>query len=109
MIYRVEITEQAEADLRGIYEYIAFSLLSPQSAKSQLERLEEKILKLDRMPQRFKKYEKEPWHGRGLRQMPVDNFVVFYTPNEAESKVTVIRVLYGGCDIDTELRENTSV
>lgn len=109
MIYQIKITEQAESDLRRIYEYIAFSLLSPQNAKAQLERLEEKILKLDCMPKRFKIYEKEPWQSRGLRQMPVDNFVVFYIPTESERTVTVIRVLYGGCDIDTELRENTSI
>ena len=33
MIYEVIITEQADADLRGIYEYIAFELLSPESLK----------------------------------------------------------------------------
>ncbi len=29
MIYELIITEQADADLRGIYEYLAFELLSP--------------------------------------------------------------------------------
>lgn len=29
MIYDVIVTEQADADLREIYEYIAFELLSP--------------------------------------------------------------------------------
>lgn len=29
MIYEVITTEQADYDLRGIYEYIAFELLSP--------------------------------------------------------------------------------
>jgi plasmid stabilization system protein ParE len=28
----ISITEQAEADLRGIYEYIAFEKLSPKNA-----------------------------------------------------------------------------
>lgn len=32
MIYELSITEQADADLRGIYEYIAFELLSPENA-----------------------------------------------------------------------------
>ncbi len=34
MIYTIEISVQAEADLRGIYEYIAFELLSPKNASS---------------------------------------------------------------------------
>ena len=32
MIYRVALTEQADSDLRGIYEYIAFSLQEPENA-----------------------------------------------------------------------------
>lgn len=40
MIYEVTTTVQADADLRGIYEYIAFELLSPENAAGQLERLE---------------------------------------------------------------------
>ena len=30
MIYELEISEQADNDLRGIFEYIAFELQSPQ-------------------------------------------------------------------------------
>ena len=32
MTFDVSISEQAESDLRGIYEYIAFILLSPENA-----------------------------------------------------------------------------
>lgn len=32
MIYKVETSLQAEEDLRGIFEYIAFELLSPENA-----------------------------------------------------------------------------
>lgn len=38
--------------------------------------------------------------------MPVDNFVVMYIPNEKKGIVTVIRVMYGGRDIDTEMKNN---
>ncbi len=40
MIFRVVTSEQAENDLRGIFEYIAFELLSPETATRQLRRLE---------------------------------------------------------------------
>ena len=43
MKYMVDITAQAESDLRGIYEYIAFELLEPEIAAGQLERLEKGI------------------------------------------------------------------
>ena len=53
MIFNVDTSIQAEADLRGIFEYIAFELLSPENAKKQLERLERQILSLDEMPERI--------------------------------------------------------
>ena len=40
MSYSVEISEQANADLRRIFEYIAFELKSLQNATGQLSRLE---------------------------------------------------------------------
>ena len=45
MIYEVEVSEQADSDLRGIFEYISFELQSPENASGQLDRLEEQILK----------------------------------------------------------------
>ena len=44
MKYDVTFTEQAENDLRGIFEHIAFDLISPENAAGQLDRIEEKIL-----------------------------------------------------------------
>lgn len=105
MIYFVEISERAEHDLRNIYEYIAFELSSPENASGQLERLEKNIMGLEQMPNRFRRYENEPWHSRGLRVLPVDNFVVFYIPDEEAKNVTVVRVMYAGRNIDKELNK----
>ncbi|CAI3297851.1 type II toxin-antitoxin system RelE/ParE family toxin [Enterococcus cecorum] len=40
MIFTVDTSIQAEEDLREIFEYISFRLLSPENAAKQLERLE---------------------------------------------------------------------
>ena len=61
MIFTVDTSIQAEEDLREIFEYIAFNLLSPENAAKQLERLESQILSLDEMPEPFPRYGKEPW------------------------------------------------
>ncbi|MCF0111294.1 MAG: type II toxin-antitoxin system RelE/ParE family toxin [Erysipelotrichaceae bacterium] len=103
MTYEVVISNQAEEDLRGIYEYIAFERRSPQNAAGQLDRLEKTILSLDTMPYKYRSYEREPWHSRGLRIMPVDNFVVLYIPDEERRMVTVVRVMYGGRDVENQL------
>ena len=103
MIYQVSTTEQADADLREVYEYIAFELLSPDNAAGQIDRLEEHIIGLENFPEKFRAYEKEPWHSRGLRVMPVDNYLVFYIPDRDTGLVTVIRVMYAGRDVDNQL------
>ena len=74
MIYDIVISDQAEIDLRGILEYIAFELQAPENASGQLDRLEACIMDLDHMPKRYRQYELEPWKSRGLRVAPVDIF-----------------------------------
>lgn len=105
MTFEIEISDQADADLRGIYEYIAFDLQSLESASGQLARLEERIMSLDQMPERFREYENEPWRSRGLRIMIVDNYCVLYILDKENAVVTVIRVMYCGRDIDVQLMQ----
>ena len=76
MKFNVELTEQADKDLRSIYLYISIDLNSPDNAIKQIKRLWDAILSLDELPQRYRRYEDEPWHSRGIRVLPVDNFVI---------------------------------
>ena len=105
----MKFQNKQDADLRGIFEYIAFELQSVQNASGQLDRLEESILALEEMPERYRKYEKEPWHSRGLRMMPVDNFIVFYIPDKEKQIVTIIRVMYAGRNIDDQLAKYAKI
>ena len=109
MTYSVEIAAQAEQDLRGIFAYIAYELQSVQNAAAQHARLEENICALERMPERYRRYEKEPWYSRGWRVMPVDHYCVFYTPDHDRKIVNITRVLYGGRDIGTVLADSETV
>lgn len=44
MKYAVNISKNAKEDLREIYKYIAYDLLSIQTTLNQLDRLEENII-----------------------------------------------------------------
>jgi len=101
--WNVLYTEQAERDLREIFEYIACSLLEPEIAKNQVRRMMNKIVKLNNLPFRYPLYEKDPWYSKGLRVLPVDNYLVFYLPVETQKAVVIIRIMYGGRDIVTQL------
>lgn len=96
MRYAVRISREAEQDLIDLTRYIAETLMNPEAAFGQLERLEQAIDKLAEYPKRHALYEREPWRSRGLRWMPVDHYRVFYTASDITGIVTIIRVLYQG-------------
>jgi toxin ParE1/3/4 len=102
--WKVVYTEQAEQDLREIYEYIAFPLLEPEIGKNQIRRIMVAVAGLNQMPLRHRLYDKEPWYSKGLRVLPIDNYLAFYLPVETHKTVAVIRIMYGGRSIEAQLR-----
>ena len=75
MQYRVDVSSQAAADLRNLFRYISDTLRAPENAYAQLARIRKQILGLAELPMRFRAYPKH-------------------------FKVTILRVIYGGRDID---------
>ena len=103
MNYSIVLTESAQSDLSAIFRYIAVDLQSVQNANAQLSRIERAIASLDQMPERYRVCDRKIWRGRNMRVMPVDNYLVFYVPSNDDLTVTVVRVMYGGRDIDGQL------
>ena len=103
MVYKVKYTATARSDLRRIYEYIAYTLMAPQTAENQTSRILDAVKKLARMPERHALYEDELWHSQGLRFFPVNNYVVFYL--QRSKIVWIIRIVYGGRDLKQQLSD----
>ena len=97
--YRVQYSPAAYDDLRAIYRYIAFELMVEETARAQTERIRYAIRALDTFPQRYRAVAWEPWASRGIRQMPVDHYCIFYRIDETGGIVTIIRIFYAGRDI----------
>ena len=104
--YQIIYSPQALDDLKGIYAYIAFSLNTAATARKQVGRIRSEISSLSTMPERYALVQWEPWYEMGLRKMTVNNFVVFYLVEKEERTVTVVRILYGGMDIDAVFQES---
>lgn len=64
----VNLFGRADTDLRVIFLYIAVDLHSPENAERQLNHLWKEIKSLDEMPERYRRYDEEPWLSRGLRR-----------------------------------------
>ena len=97
--YKVGYSTDALDDLRGIYAYIAYELLVPETAVAQIGRIRKGVQSLDFMPARYAFVEWEPWHTMGMHQLSVDNFIVYYLVDNEEMAVIVVRVFYDGRDI----------
>lgn len=103
MSWNIVYTAEAKRDLKNIYKYIAYDLLVLETAAGQIRRIMKEIRALDEMSMRFRLYEEEPWYSKGLRFFPVDNYLVFYLPDEIENTVNIVRIMYGGRDIYKQL------
>ena len=104
MSYEVEMTDQARKDLRGIYEYIAFALQSRINADRQLDRIEREILSLSEMPERYKVLDLGFEAAKTVRMVAVDRYCVIYHVAKERGAVQILRILYGGRDIEAEMK-----
>jgi len=102
--WKILLTPEFKQEIRDIHSYIANTLLAPDTAVKQVGRITDAAGALDSMPLRHPLYEKEPWRSRGLRKLAVDNFVVFYLPNQAAQDAVIFHVFYGGRNIDEILK-----
>ena len=105
--YKVIYAPAAQGDVRAIYSYIAYEPEAEQAARGQVDRIRETVRKLDTMPERYGAVDWKPWASIGMRKVPVDNYVVFYLVDNDEKMVTVVRVFYGGRDIEGIVRETS--
>ncbi len=97
--YSVIYSPEAKNDIKDIYSYIAFELLVPGTAESQVNKIRKTIRSLALMPFRNPIVDWEPWKSMGMHKAPIDNFVIFYTVDSPALTVTIIRIVYGGRDI----------
>lgn len=105
--YLIKYSDEALQDLKNIFEYIASQLREPVIAAAQINRIREQIRSLGQFPARNKKVAWEPWHSIGMRQMPVDNFIAFYTIDDNQPAVKIGRVFYGKRDVQSYVRQSS--
>ena len=95
--YKIFMTNEALSDMEQIYSYIAYNLLSPDTAMKQYNRIADAISSLDIFPERFRCI-----NSVGQRRMLADNYSVFYVIRE--DTVFVTNVLYSTSDLDKRLK-----
>ena len=75
--YEVILTDVAKEDLEEIYEYISEHLLEILAANRLMEKIEQKILRLEQNPYSCVEVHIKP-HNEVYRKLVIDNYIVLY-------------------------------
>lgn len=86
--------------MREIYSYISNKLLQAENAENQINKIRKGIRSLEFMPSRYILVDWEPWHSLKMHKLSIDNFIVFYLVDNEKNTVTIVRIIYGGRDIE---------
>lgn len=96
--YNILMTKNATNDLIEITKYISNEILAPYTAKKLLKNIRVTVTNLAQMPTRHALVNDKKLALQGIRQLLVDNYIVFYIVSEKSNTVTVIRILYSRRD-----------
>ncbi len=86
-------THTAESDLQAIYDYIAED--SVDRAAAYLSKIEQCVLQLRSFPDLGRNSRYLELSRLGVKTLPFENYLIFYTVNVKEKRVNVLRVLHG--------------
>lgn len=99
-LYRVEYSQEALVDIKSIYTYISQIFHAPLTARRQVNRIRKEIRDLEAFPTRYVLVEWEPWASMKMHRLPIDNYVVFYLVDEQAMAVKIVRIVYGGRNLE---------
>jgi plasmid stabilization system protein ParE len=105
-MYSLIITDIAEEDILNTITYIADVLKAPTAANNLLDEIEKHEEILENTPNIYPLVPDEYLAQNGLRFTIIKNYLMFYTINEDEKMITVIRFLYGRRDWKNILSAN---
>jgi len=97
-MYSINITDIAEEDILNTVKYIADVLKAPIAADNLLDEVERHEEILENTPNIYPFVPDEYLAQKGLKFTMIKNYLMFYTINEDEKTVTVVRFLYGRRD-----------
>lgn len=95
----VRLTDEAEADLERIADYIALD--NPVRALSFIMELRDRCMSLSDMPLAFPLVQRYEHHG--IRRRTHENYLIFYRVDPGQ--VVVIHILHGAMDYGAILGE----
>jgi plasmid stabilization system protein ParE len=106
MNYSVNITDLAEDDILATVKYISSALKNPIAANNLLNEIERHEKILEEMPNIYPFVKDEYLSQKGIKYVTIKNYLMFYTIDENNQIVNVIRFLYGRMNWQIILKED---
>jgi plasmid stabilization system protein ParE len=94
MNYSVNITDLAEEDILTTVKYISDVLKNPVAANNLLDKIERHEKMLEGTPDIYSFVQDEYLSEKGLRSVRINDYLIYYTIDEGNNAVNVIRFLY---------------
>lgn len=98
--YTVTYYPQVNNDLKDIYTYLIDNDVAEKIASKQINDIRATIRALSFFPLRHESVTSDRLRNAGMRKVPVNNYVVFYSVDELNHIVNVVRVFYHGMNLD---------
>lgn len=92
--YHIFLTQQANADIINIGDYISFISSEPDISKKFIEGLRNSILQLKLFPCKFPLIQDPVLQSHGIRYMPYKNYYIFYKVIESTQIIIILKVGY---------------
>ena len=94
MGYEVKQTIPAEHDLYGIVNYIVYKLKNTKAAASLLDEYKSKLTSLKANPRLYGLSQSDRLARMGYRRFVFGNYIAFYTIDELNKTIFIVRVFY---------------
>lgn len=94
MSYALYIAPTAEREISDAADYIEHALMNPQAAADLLDAIEAAVLSLRENPLRREPAADPVLRAWGIRFIRVGNYLAFFTVDEANRRVNIVRFLY---------------
>ncbi len=98
-MYKLEFLPIAKNDIDSIIYYISNNLKNVTASRKLRDLFIDGIDKILEFPYGFPIYQKVKFLKNEYRSFKVKNFIMFYTINEHDKIITIVRILYQKMDI----------
>ena len=99
--YKVNITDEASADLDEIFKYIAVELSNGDASQGLLDDIVNGVENIATFPYAMPNLNSADFHE--LRRLDIKNFVIIYSVDEDKHDIYFLAILYAKSDIVARL------